>query len=213
MIDRWLSLGQPAPGEIYADLVGRLTIRMRLSVIDTRKSEAKDWVLSTVRHSGITGRVLNLNSLFKGGRLGDFPDQQYLNEQVYPQYRHVMLTRKPEVDIVQTRLCGVKVAYDRFILPEKADNVGWLLVCTYGRFMASAPSSDIQLDVLDESIILHLLEGETAAKIASSLNLSPRTVEHRLERIRKQVGAKTLPQLVALLLVDGFDRRIKFRDG
>ena len=83
----------------------------------------------------ILGRFLNLNSLFKDGRLGDLKDQSYVESAVLPAY-------------------------------ERA--------------------------------------------LASVIHLSPRTVEHRLERIKKQTGAKNLHHLTALVVTVGFDRSIRY---
>jgi Response regulator len=211
MIDAWLGMDNPEPLNLYDGIVDKLTVNMRLSIIDTSQPEPEDWVLQTVRHSSIAPRLLNLNALFKGGRLGDFKDQGYLAQAVFPQYKMALEKRQPIMDVVQTRLVGVKITYDRIILPEKGvPSPSWLVICTFGRFMATTPAQQLNLDDTDVSIVLHLMAGETAKEIAHQMDMSPRTVEHRLERLRKQVGARSLSHLVTMLIADGFDRRLNF---
>ncbi|WP_155276027.1 winged helix-turn-helix transcriptional regulator, partial [Agrobacterium tumefaciens] len=47
-------------------------------------------------------------------------------------------------------------------------------------------------------------------EIAAHVNLSPRTVEHRLERLRAQIGARSLTHLAAMFVVAGFDQLLDF---
>jgi DNA-binding CsgD family transcriptional regulator len=211
MIDRWISSDNAKPADIYDGVKSKLTMNMRLSVIDTSKPDAEDWVLQTIQHSKIAARLLNLDMLFRGGRLGDFKDQAYLSAAVFPQYRLVMEKGQPVLDVVQTRLAGIKVTYDRIILPERVTaRPSWLVTCTYGRFMATTPLQELTLDDRDVTILLHLMAGETAKEIAHQLSLSTRTIEHRLERLRRQIGARSLPHLVTMLITEGFDRRLNF---
>lgn len=51
-----------------------------------------------------------------------------------------------------------------------------------------------QLDILER-----VASGQTSKEIGAALNISPRTVETHLERMRTKVKAKTTTQLVALV--------------
>jgi DNA-binding CsgD family transcriptional regulator len=211
LLDNWLSAEDPKPDDIYRDVISKMSVRMRLTVIDVSAEKPEDWELRPVRQTRLSTRILNLDALFKAGRFADFKDQEYLNTSVIPQYRQVLDKRQPMMDTVDTKLLGIRISYDRILLPEKSKaRPSWLVTCTYGRFMASAPANNLSLDNIDETILLHVMAGETAKEIAAHTNLSHRTVEHRLERLRKQVGARTLPQLVSMLIVAGFGRSINF---
>lgn len=211
LLDNWLSAEDPKPDDIYRDVIGKMSVRMRLSVIDVGSEKTDDWELRPVRHTRLSTRILNLDAIFKAGRFADFRDQEYLNTSVIPRYRQVLDRRQPMMDTVDTKLLGIRISYDRILLPEKSKaRPSWLVTCTYGRFMASAPSNNLNLDNIDETILIHVMAGETAKEIAAQINLSHRTVEHRLERLRKQVGARTLPHLVSMLTVAGFERSINF---
>lgn len=213
LLDAWISSPALQPPELYKDVLHKLSVRMRLALIEVASRDCNDWVLKPVVQTRLTNRILNLNALFKAGRLGEFKDQNYLRSAVYPQYHKVIDRKQPLMDVVETKLAGIKVTYDRIILPEKAERPTWLLTCTNGRFMASTPSRELALDNVDETILLHLMAGETVKEIASEVNLSPRTVEHRLERLREQLGARSLPHLTTMLVVAGFDQSITFSRG
>src|SRR5262249_4887384 len=157
-------------------------IRMRLSVIEINSEESKEWLLLPVRHTRVTSRILDLDSLFKGGRLGDIKDQGYIESSVLPAYMKAIRAAQPLIDSVETRLLGVRVIYDRIILPQKAETrPQWLVVCTNGRFMAGTPANNLEIDATDQAILTALMEGMTLKEIGAAVDLSPRTVEHRLE--------------------------------
>lgn len=212
LIDAWLftdARTPAAPEEIYSGIITSLTIRMRMAVIDLRSDEPKNWVLRPVRQTRIRSRIIDLNSLFGGGRLGDIKDQAYIESSVLPAYTKAIRAARPLIDTVETKLMGVRVIYDRIILPQRTETQpDWLVVCTHGRFMAAAPRS-VEMDATDQAILTALIEGMAMKEIAMEVDLSPRTVEHRLERLKKQTGARSLPHLAALFVTAGFDRSIR----
>ena len=211
MIDAWISC-DPADGpeKIYGELQSRLGIRMRLSMLEVDGPDPRDWYLRRIKSSRISARLLNLEALFKDGRLRDFDDQAYLEDAVYPIYRSVAERRQPHIDLVETRLVGMRVVYDRILLPHKSASCGWMLSCTNGRFMARLPDTNIVVDPTDEAILENLLNGCSAKEIAAELNLSPRTIEHRLEKLNAKFGAKSLPHLAAMFVASGFTKSIEF---
>ena len=211
MIDAWISC-DPADGpeKIYGELQSRLGIRMRLSMLEVDGPDPRDWYLRRIRSSRISARLLNLEALFKDGRLRDFDDQAYLEDAVYPIYRTVAERRQPHIDLVETRLVGMRVVYDRILLPHKSASCRWMLSCTNGRFMARLPDTNIVVDPTDEAILENLLNGCSAKEIAAELNLSPRTIEHRLEKLKGKFGAKSLPHLAAMFVASGFTKSIEF---
>ncbi|WP_195909613.1 helix-turn-helix transcriptional regulator [Rhizobium tubonense] len=204
------SQGPSLPEKAYSGIVPFLTIRMRLSVIYLNADDPKEWLLRTIRHSRLSSRIINLDSLFKGGKLGELRDQAYLESSVLPAYAKAIEVRQPLIDTVEARLVGVRVVYDRIILPQKSQKPQWLLICTHGRFMAGAPASSLEIDATDEAILTALMQGMTVKEIGAEVALSPRTVEHRLERVKKQIGARSLPHLAVLLVTAGFDRSIHY---
>nr|WP_246753558.1 AsnC family protein [Agrobacterium sp. OT33] len=60
----------------------------------------------------------------------------------------------------------------------------------------SAIGRNIRYDDTDLSIIQLLREGLSARDIAQRIELSPRTIEHRIERMKKRAGVKGTPSLL-----------------
>jgi DNA-binding CsgD family transcriptional regulator len=212
LIDGWLNCQldmHAEPARVYSAVLRDLNVRMRLAVIDIRPQLPKDWVLIPVRQTNVMSRIIDLNSLFGGGKLGDIKDQNYISTSVLPAYNKAIDVRQPLIDIVETKLLGVKVIYDRIILPERTKHPEWLITFTNGRFMAGAPTNNIEIDSTDEAILAALIEGMSAKEIAFETGLSHRTVEHRLERAKKQMGAKSLHHLAAMFVTAGFDGSIR----
>lgn len=198
------------PSDVYSGMLSSLTIRMRLSVIEIVSDEPREWLLRPVHQTGILSRILDLDSLFGEGRLGEIKDQTYVERSVLPAYAQAIRAAQPLIDSVETKLLGVRVIYDRIILPQKSGTrPQWLVVCTNGRFMAETSMNSLEIDTTDQAILMALIEGMTSKEIAAVVGLSHRTVEHRLERIKKQVGARSLPHLAALFVTAGFDRSIR----
>lgn len=53
-----------------------------------------------------------------------------------------------------------------------------------------------------------LYEGLSAKEIAQQVEISHRTVEHRIERMKARIGARTISQLVALSIASGLTGKI-----
>lgn len=212
LLDNWLSLPDPTPEQIYGGIIDRISIRWRIAIIRTEARDAADWVLEPVKQMGAVSRLVDLNAIFKGGRLGDIRDRAYVDSAVLPQYRSVVQSRQPAIDQVGAKLLGMKVLYDRILLPQKSQgDPSWLVTACFGRFLSPLPDADPVVDDVDQAIFLSLSKGHSAKEIASFLNLSPRTIEHRIYRLKRQTGAKNTTNLVALLTAAGFEGAIRYR--
>ena len=73
------------------------------------------------------------------------------------------------------------------------------------RALSDRMTSSIDLPLSDREIetISHLAAGYGAKEIARALNISPRTVEHRIEALKRRFGARNVTHLVAIALVAG----------
>ncbi len=210
MLDAWLQTSpeNPAAAEaVYREVLSMLSIKMRLTVFSINGDDPMRWHMKAIRHSGFTSRVLNINKIFADCHIGDFKDQSYMQQSVIPRLQQVLASQQPSMELVKTRLYGVNLGYDRILLPQK--NTGrpqWIISSSYAQFLLSPPERRETMDVGDEAIIQLLIEGATAKEIAVTLGLSFRTVEHRLERMKKRYGAKNTVHLVAMLLATHLDR-------
>lgn len=210
MIDSWIQTTPERPAEaeeVYNDALDLLSIKMRLTVFRIVGDDPKRWFMKTVRHSGFSSRILNINKIFTDSHIGEFKDQSYMESAVIPRLLQVLNTQQPCIELVKTRLFGVNLGYDRILLPQR--NLGgsdWIISSSFARFLLSPPQHREQLDVADEAIVQLLIEGASAKELAVTLGLSHRTVEHRLERMKQRYGARNVVHLVAMLIATHLDR-------
>ncbi len=210
MLDRWLLTDpeNPVAAEtIYNTVLPQMSIKMRLTLVTLQGNDPKNWHMKTVRHSGFVSRILNINSIFSDCYLRDFKDQRYMEEAVIPRLLQVKQSQQPAMELVKTRLFGVNIGYDRVLVPQKNSNgPEWIISASYGQFMLSEPQRSERLDGTDEGIVQLLIEGSTAKEIASELNVSHRTVEHRIDRLKDRYGARNTVHLVAMLVTAQVDK-------
>ncbi|MDQ0319486.1 DNA-binding CsgD family transcriptional regulator [Pararhizobium capsulatum DSM 1112] len=212
MLDEWLKTvpEKPAAAEdIYRGVFDKLSIKMRLTVFTIEGDNPLNWHMKTIRHSGFITRVLNLNKIFADCRIGEFKDRAYMEQAVIPRLKDVLARQQPALELVKTKLLGVKLGYDRILLPQKnTDRPEWIISSSYAQFLLNPPARNEKLDVADETIVQLLIEGATAKEIAATLGISHRTVEHRLERMKERFGARNTVHLVAMLIGTHIDRAI-----
>ncbi|MDR6586866.1 LuxR C-terminal-related transcriptional regulator [Agrobacterium tumefaciens] len=116
--------------------------------------------------------------------------------------------------LVKTRLFGVNLGYDRILIPQK--NIGrpqWVISTPYAQFLLSPPQQHEKLDVADEAIVQLLIEGATSKEIAETLTVFPRTVEHRIERLKIRCGARNTVHLIAILVTAQAEKMVNSTAG
>lgn len=204
MIDNWLQTSPDqavSPEVIYNDILGSLSIKMRLTLFTVNGDNPKKWHMKAIRHSGFASRIININKIFADCYIEDFKDQKYMEEAVIPRLLHVTNSQQPSMELVKTRLLGINLGYDRVLIPQKnTARPEWIISSSYAQFLLSRPERREKLDVADEAIVQLLIEGTTAKEIAVMLGVSARTVEHRIERLKTRFGARNTVHLVAMLV-------------
>lgn len=208
LIDAWLqSDASTAPEAIYAPVLGNLTIKMALSVVSTAADDPYDWQFRRIRDFGFKSPQLDRMK-------GEFPDallrdlnRGFIEDAIIPAYRAALAARRPTIDMVRTRLLGIRIGYERLILPQKSQGrPGCCISLAEGRFFMP-PAQEARTDTTDDNIIQLLIEGHIAKEIAELLNLSPRTIEHRVDRLKERFEARNLVHLVAKLVATQVGRK------
>ncbi|MFB4375968.1 LuxR family transcriptional regulator [Agrobacterium sp. CR_3] len=204
MIDNWLQTSPEdvaRPEAVYNDILGHLSIKMRLTLFTVTSDNPKKWHMKAIRHSGFTSRILNINKIFADCYVEDFKDQKYMEDATIPRLRQVMELQPPSMELVKTRLFGVNLDYDRILIPQKnRARPQWGISSSYAQFLLSSPPQHEKLVVAYEAMVQLSIEGATAKEIAETLGASPRTVEHRIERLKISYGARHTLHLIAVLV-------------
>lgn len=207
IIDRWVeSPDVERPEMLYDDIIEKIGIKSALNLINTESENPFDWVYRSIKGYGFKTRIFDLGKYFPEGKLSQL-QPAYMQEWIIPAFNTVLSTKRPSIDRVTTRIAGVRIGYDRLIVPQKGQGrPDWCLTFTEGRFMFSFPQDEPRMDLVDDGIVQLLIEGMTAREISEMLHVSRRTVEHRIERMKERFGARNLVHLVATLValnVDG----------
>lgn len=208
LVDAWLSLDSAtSPEMLYARALPKLTTRMALSVVRTASSDPYQWKFQRIRDFGFKSRMLDkMRGEFPDSNLRDL-NRPFVDDVIIPAYSRSLEIRRPMIDTVATKLFGIRVGYERLILPQKAEGIaGWCVSLIEGRFFIP-PAAERETDLTDDGIIQLLIEGHTAKEIAIMLSLSPRTIEHRIVGLKHRFGAKNLVHLVAKLVAVQLERR------
>lgn len=212
ILDRWVSRNGAfaRPDELYFGIPDELNVRMALNVVHTPDgANPLDWRFEAIKFYGFKSTIIDLKRIMPNGPLRAVPDQNYVTSDVIPHYQSVRLSGHPAIDFVNTKVLGLALGYDRIVLPQKLDGTSqWCVAVTEGRFIGLARNSGTaQGDPVDEAIIQLLMEGQTTKEVAAALAISPRTVEHRIERIRVRYDARNVTHLVAKIMTEHLERR------
>ncbi len=201
LIDAWLrSDADTRPQDLYGSALDRLSIRMALSVVRTDAEDPYDWQFARIRDFGFKSHLLDrMKKEFPDASLRDL-NRSFIDDAIIPAYSRALEGRRPAIDMVRTKLLGVRIGYERLILPQKnAGRAEWCISLAEGRFF-TPPVREAKTDTTDDNIIQLLIEGQTARQIAEVLNLSPRTIEHRVDKLKERFDARNLVHLVAKLV-------------
>jgi hypothetical protein len=176
---------------------------MILTLTDTRPEDPLEFHVTFLHRYAIPSgilKVLGIGELQRDQRLGEFRDQEYLRKSVIGHYRAVVEAQRPRVDQVSTTMLGFRILYDRVVLPHvnPGGRAEWCLALTETRLVLPLPGQNPKLDMHDLRVLQLLHEGGSAKEIGESTGLSPRTVEHRIDRLKKKFEARNIAHLVAL---------------
>jgi DNA-binding CsgD family transcriptional regulator len=208
LIDAWLqSDSNTRPEDLYAAVLGKLTIKMGLSVVGTVPDDPYDWQFRRVRDFGFKSPQLDrMKREFPDAPLRDL-NRGFVDDAIIPAYLSALELRRPTIDMVKVKLIGIRIGYERLILPQKSQGKpGWCISLAEGRFFMP-PVQDAKTDTTDDNVIQLLIEGHTAKEIAQMLNLSPRTIEHRIDKLKDRFDARNLVHLVAKLVATQVARK------
>jgi DNA-binding CsgD family transcriptional regulator len=208
LIDSWLQSGEmDSPEKICFNALTKLSIKMAISVVTTEAPDPYDWHFRRIKDFGFNSLMLNrIRRELPNSNLRDL-DRSFVDDAIIPALSRVVESRRPTIDLVKTRLMGVRIGYERLILPQKCSGKpSWCITLAEGRYFIP-PLEPMKADMTDEGIIQLLIEGQTAKEIAVFLNLSPRTIEHRIDKMKLRLEAKNLVHLVAKLVATQLDRK------
>ncbi|MFJ1312128.1 helix-turn-helix transcriptional regulator [Rhizobium sp. NFACC06-2] len=199
LMDAWIKSKDGAEAaDIYQAAILPLQPNVILAVVDWNSPGAEAFSVEFVRRYSVATKVLDFLTQ-EPCDFRSFPDQEYLKHTAVPALTEVLTQQRPSLSQGSTNFGGCKIVYECLLLPQKsgARRSEWCIV--FSRIDLLLPEvSRFETDGVDLSILQLLTEGATQKEIGLRLGLSPRTIEHRIDRLKGRVGAKNLQHLVAL---------------
>lgn len=202
LMDAWIKSRDGAEAtDIYQAAMRPMQPNVILAVIDCKASEAGAFSIEFIRRYSVATEALDFLALQQQTPLHfrNFPDQDHLKNTAIPALTEVLTHRRPSFSKGSTAFGGCKIVYQRLLVPQKSGTgrSEWCIV--FSRIDLLLPEVlGFQVDGIDLSILQLLTEGAAQKEIGLRLELSPRTIEHRIERLKVRMGAKNLQHLVAL---------------
>lgn len=198
LTDAWL---ENSGMSVSADAICRsvqdlLRINMVLIIVDIAKA-LPDWRIYFVRRYGIPTSLGDVQSLQKDGNLHDFPGKALVEQYVVEVCQKAIIDGRPIIGRVDQVIRNVRVVGRRIVVPDPTAKKTWCVILGEVHSL-SAVGQDIRFDDVDLSIIQLLREGMSAREIGRAMGLSPRTVEHRVERMKARAGVRAIIPLLAM---------------
>lgn len=201
-MDAWITtdatVGDPAA--IYRGVFALLRPDMVLSVTDTTESDPLDWSIHFIRRYAIPSGLGDVVARQQDQPLRHFGDQRFAFDVLVPGRQRAIKRERPEIDTVSGILGSAKIVGDRIILPQKGKPplVRWCVALMQVRHLLPIAPNPPVLDDTGLAILQLIREGFAAKEIGVRIGLSSRTIEHKLEKLKADFGARSLAHLVSL---------------
>ncbi len=198
LTDAWLasSADPESPALICRAVKELLKINMVLISIETIATPS-NWRVEFVRKYGIPTGLINSDRLQISGLLGKSTDKGLVKSGLVEVCQKVMTSGRPLTGRIDQTIENARVVGSGIILPDPTGENAWCVILGEVHSITVVPR-DTRFDDVDVSILQLLREGMSARGIGSLLELSPRTVEHRIEKIKARVGVFSIAALTAL---------------
>lgn len=192
LTDTWLgsSSGSISPDEVYRSVADFLRINMALVVVHTAKAPVA-WQFEFVRQYGIPTGLIDVGVLQKAGRLFDVPVSALLKQRMIEGCQKAISDGRPTTGKIDVVIESARIIGDAIILPDPTPKRAWCVILGEVHSI-SAVAHDVRMDDIDLSIVQLLREGLSARRIGELLELSPRTIEHRIEKMKTRAAVETL---------------------
>jgi DNA-binding CsgD family transcriptional regulator len=206
-MDAWIAAGavEDDPAAIYRGILGLLRPDMMLTITDTLESDPLDWSLRFVHRYAIPTGFDDMAACQQEQHFRHFPSRQFALDSLIPARQAAIRRKRPEISIVSGVLGNARIVGDRILLPEtgKPPVIRWCVALTQVRYLLPIAPNPPVLDNVALAILQLIREGYTAKEIGLRIGLSSRTIEHKLERLKADFGARSLAHLITLSLTAG----------
>ncbi|AQS62598.1 hypothetical protein AGRHK599_LOCUS278 [Rhizobium rhizogenes] len=210
-MDAWISAGADTDGAdiICASVADYLAPDMILTVTGTAATDPLDWTLSLIRGYEVPSGLADILPAGTDLPFRHLLDRQFTLGTMVAGRQRAIAQARPEIESVDGCLSNVRMFGDRIILPSR--NTGrhgsWCVSLVRIRCLLPTTKPAPEPDIAELAILQLLREGYTARDIGVRIGLSPRTVEHKLEKLKAAFGARSVAHLATLSIASAIGPR------
>lgn len=197
--DAWLSnVGKQVTADVICGSVeDMLRINMVLAIIEMTGNKPQDWHLRFVRSYRIPTTLFDAEAMQGPRLLSRFSDWASVEHHVVAPYRTAVALGRPEFGRFNESIHNIRIICDRLILPDPSGSERWC-VCFSEVHSISDVGMPTRFDEIDLSILQLSREGLSAGDVGRTLNLSARTIEHRIAKMKTRTGVNSFVRLLAI---------------
>lgn len=199
LTDAWLDSSgalSVSPDAIWRSVKDLLKVNMALIVVDMAKAPP-NWHMNFIQRYGIPTGLIDAKGLQKADSLRDFSRVPLLEQHIVEVCQKAITDGRPIIGKIDRVIQDAKIVASGIVVPDPTAKKTWCIILSEVHSI-SAVVRDARFDDIDLSIVQLLREGLSAREIGHVIELSPRTVEHRIERMKARAGVKSIvPLLIA----------------
>lgn len=199
LTDAWLeNSAEPSvsPDAIWHSVKDLLKVNMILIVVDMVNAPP-NWHMDFIQRYGIPTSLIDAKALQNADSLRDFSRTPLLEQHIVGVCQKAITNGRPIVGKIDHVIQDARVVASGIAVPDPTSKKTWCVILGEVHSI-SAMVRGARFDDIDLSIVQLLREGLSAREIGNVIELSPRTVEHRIERMKARAGVKSI---VPLLIV------------
>lgn len=201
-MDAWISAGADVDGAdiICGNVLDYIAPDMIFTITRTAATDPLDWTLSLVRGYQVPSDLADILPVGRDLPFHSLADRNFTLGTMVAGRQRAIAQARPEIDSVDTCLSDARMFGDRIILPSR--NAGrhrsWCVSLVRIRCLLPMAKTTHEPDAAELAILQLLREGFTAREVGVRIGLSPRTVEHKLEKLKAAFGARSVAHLATL---------------
>ncbi|WP_132565347.1 helix-turn-helix domain-containing protein [Rhizobium sullae] len=169
---------------------------MALVIIEMEAKTPHDWRANFIQTYGIPTTLVDAPRLQQPRSLSGFVEKAFIEKHVIDVCQNTVATGRPDFSKIDATIRDIRLVCSRLILPDPSGSGRWCIVLAQVHAISHI-GRPARFDDTDLSILQLLREGLSAREIGAALKLSPRTIEHRIERMKIRTGIGAIVQLLA----------------
>lgn len=168
---------------------------MILAIIDMEAKTPHEWRVEFIQAYGIPTTLFDTRGLQQTRSLSGFAERASVEKHVIDVCKNAVAKGRPDFSKIEETIRDIRLVCRRLILPDPSGSGRWCIVLVEVNSISHI-GRPARFDDTDLSILQLLREGLSAREIGVAVDLSPRTIEHRIERMKSRTGVSAIVRLL-----------------